>query len=389
MNILADENIPFVVEAFSSLGEVETLPGRSIAPERLQGVEVLLVRTVTRVDEALLSNTPVRFVGSATSGFEHVDADYLEARGIGFAGAAGANATSVAEYVAGALAELAQRFDLQLSDLSLGIVGHGHVGKRVSQMASALGMRCVVNDPPLARATKNPTYRPLREILECDVITLHVPLEREGADPTYHLVNDGFLAQMKEGAILINTSRGGVVDEVALKKALRDERLKACVLDVWDGEPRPDPELIEMAAIATPHIAGYSLDGRVEGTRRILDAACAYLGLDAKWDRASLLPAPETPRIQVDPANGRALLHALREVYDILVEDAKMRRLCALDKAARAAAFDALRRDYPPRREFSSTVAQLPSPDKDLEKALHALGFQVASRVKRSAPPSR
>ncbi len=381
MNILADENISFVAEAFSSLGDVETLPGRSITPERLQGVELLLVRTVTRVDEALLSRASVRFVGSATSGFDHIDAAYLQRRGIGFGGAAGANATSVSEYVAGALAELAQRFDLRLSELSLGIVGHGHVGKRVHQMASALGMRCVVNDPPLARGTNDAMYRSLKEVLECDVITLHVPLEGKGPDPTRHLVNDSFLAQMKEGAILLNTSRGGVVDEVALKQALRSQRLRACVLDVWEGEPRPDPELIEVAAIATPHIAGYSLDGRVEGTRRIFNQACDHLGLEAEWDPAPLLPAPAMPRIQVDPTNDRALLQAVREVYDIMAEDGKMRRLCALDKAARAAAFDALRRDYPPRREFSGTVARLSAPHPDLEAALRALGFQVAAPI--------
>ncbi len=387
MNILADENIPFVKAAFSSVGEVETLPGRSITPERLRGVEVLLVRTVTRIDEALLSHAPVRFVGSATSGFDHIDADYLQRQGIGFAGAAGANATSVAEYVMGALAELALRFNLQLPGLSMGVVGHGHVGRRVHEMASSFGMRCVVNDPPLARTTNDAMYRPLREVLDCDVITLHVPLDREGADPTHHLVDDGFFAQIKPGGILINTSRGGVVDEAALKRALREDALKACVLDVWDGEPRPDPELIEMAAIATPHIAGYSLDGRVQGTRQILDQTCAYFGLEADWDPASLLPAPTTPRIQVDLANNRALLQAVREVYDIMAEDAKMRGLCVLDERARAAAFDALRRDYPPRREFSSTVAQITGETREMETALSALGFQVASDALPSAGP--
>ncbi len=378
MKILADENIPFVVQAFSPLGEVRTIPGRLIAPEHIREVDVLLVRTVTRVDDALLDGSPVRFVGTATSGFDHIDAECLKRRGVGFAGAAGANARSVAEYVIAAIAELGQRFGLQASRLSLGIVGHGHVGKRVHAMASALGMRCVVNDPPLARTTGESLYRPLNEVLDCDIVTLHVPLEHGGADPTHHLANEAFLAQMKKGAILINTSRGGVIDEAALKPKLRDGSLKACVLDVWENEPLPDPELIELAAIATPHIAGYSLDSRAQGTRVVLERACAHLGLEANWDPGPLLPAPSTPRIQVDPSNEGALLRAIREIYDIMPEDRKMRALTHLDETARGTAFDHLRRDYPPRREFSSTAAQVLGANEAAEGALRALGFQVA-----------
>ena len=378
MKILADENIPFVVEAFSPLGEVETTPGRSITPERIRGADVLLVRTVTRVDDALLNGSSVQFVGSATSGFDHIDAECLKRRGVGFAGAAGANATSVAEYVVAAIAELADRFALQVSGLSLGIVGHGHVGKRVHSLASVLGIRCVVNDPPLARSTGDSQYRSLNEVLDCDIVTLHVPLEHTGADPTHHLVNDSFLVQMKTSAILINTSRGGVIDEAALKPLLQECKLKACALDVWEGEPLPDPELIELAAIATPHIAGYSLDGRVEGTRRILEHACDYLGLETNWDPAPLLPAPVIPHVQVDPVNGDAVLGAVREVYDIMAEDRNMRGLAGLDEPARAAAFDGFRRDYPPRREFSGIAARVSGADEQTEEALRGLGFQVA-----------
>lgn len=381
MKIVADENIPFVREAFACLGDVETLPGRSITAKRLAGAELLLVRTVTQVDERLLDGSSVRFVGSATSGFDHVDFGYLDDAGIGFAGAAGANAASVAEYLVASLAELAGRFELQLDTLSVGIVGHGHVGKCVHRKAIALGMQCVINDPPLGLPGGDPAYRPLEEILACDIVTLHVPLEGEGEFATHRLVDEDFLAAMKPGAILINTSRGPVVDEDALKQALQGGHLRACVLDVWANEPNPDAELIAMAAIATPHIAGYSMDGRAEGTRRIFDEACAFLGVDADWDPAPLLPPSPTPLIELDSVRNGDLCRVLRRVYDIMQEDAPMRELAALDEGARPARFDALRRDYGPRREFSKTTVVLAEPNSELGEALRGLGFAVRAHA--------
>jgi len=374
MKILADENIPLAREAFSRLGEVETIAGRAITRARLSDVDVLMVRTVTRVDEALLADTPVRFVGTATAGLDHVDLEYVRRSGLGFADAAGGNATSVAEYVLAALAALSERFEMDLAGRTLGVIGYGHVGSMVAQKAPALGLRCVLNDPPLARHTPDSRFRPLEEALDCDIVTLHVPLEREGTDATYRLIGEGALSKMKPGAILINTARGGVVHEAALKPRVQDGALKACVLDVWENEPRPDPEMIALATIATPHIAGYSTDGRVAGTKMVLDAACELFGIEHDWDPAPLLPTPALPCAEIDSSKPCAIRNLVRDIYDIWAEDRWLREASLLDPDARAMAFDALRRDYPVRREFRNTVVTVRGSSPSISDTLAALG---------------
>jgi len=229
----------------------------------------------------------------------------------------------------------------------------------------------------LARQTGHPRFRPLAEVLACDVVTLHVPLTKEGQDATYHLADEAFIRAMRPGSILINSSRGPVADGAAIKRALADGHLRACVLDVWEGEPNVDAELLEQVFIGTPHIAGYSFDGKVNGTRMIYEAACRFLGLPALWDPAPLLPAPECPRVDVDAQDPRALLHAVRAVYDIRGNDAAMRRILAAPVEERAKLFDTLRKEYPRRREFSNTRACVTPGDAVLKSALAGIGFRV------------
>lgn len=294
MLTIADENMPFAREAFGSLGEVRSLPGRSIGPGDVRGADILAVRSVTRVDERLLSGSRVRFVGTATIGTDHVDTAYLERAGIGFASAPGCNAVSVAEYVVAALLVLARRHRFSLGEKCLGIIGVGNVGSRVLERSRVLGMKVIANDPPLAEKTGDPLYRPLEEVIEgADIITLHVPLTREGAYPTYHMANQRFLDRVKPGAMLFNTSRGAVAGSAALKQALEDGRLAATVLDVWENEPGIDMELMRRTDIATPHIAGYSYDGKIRGTTMIYQAACRHFSLEPAWDAAGLAPASE------------------------------------------------------------------------------------------------
>lgn len=381
MRILADDNIPYAAEAFGHLGEVEVRPGPSLVPTDLAGVDVLLVRSTVRVDAALLAECAPRFVGTATIGTDHVDLEYLASRGIPFASAPGSNANSVAEYVFAALLELAADNDGRpLAGRTLGIVGVGNVGSRVAAMARALGMRAVLNDPPRARREGPGAFVELGVLLaESDIVTLHVPLTREGPDATHHLAGPGFFARLREGATFVNTSRGAVADSAALGCELDAGRIGSAVLDVWDGEPAFDPGLAARARIATMHIAGHSFDGKVLGTRILYEAACRALGAQADW-RVEL-PPPEVRLLELDAA-GRArddvLREAVRAVYDVRRDDAALRALCDLAPAERGRRFDALRRGYPVRREFFNTEVALAGGGEEIETALAALGFRTS-----------
>ena len=377
MKIVVDENIPYGREAFESLGEVMTVPGRAIASEHVRDAELLMVRSVTKVNGDLLNGSNVRFVATATIGEDHIDKAWLAERGIRFASAPGCNANSVGDYIVAALLELASDFDLTLSGMSLGVVGCGNVGRRVLAKATALGLGCVVNDPPMARSTAEPLYRPLGDIFECDIVTTHVPLTKTGLDATYHLVNESFLRSMKPGSFFINTARGGVNDTAALKAVLNDGHIRAAILDVWEDEPLVDPELLAMAFIATPHIAGYSFDGKVNGTRQIYEAACRFLGVPVVWNPAPLLPKPECPVVDLNSADPDAVRAAVQAVYAIRDDDARMRHTLDLPEEERGAYFDRLRKEYPHRREYHNTHAQLTPPSADLDRALAGIGFRT------------
>lgn len=373
MRIVADENIPYVREAFGGLGEVVTAAGRAMTADLVRDADVLLVRSVTRVNEALLAESRVRFVGTATIGTDHVDQAYLAGRGIRFAAAPGSNANSVAEYVTAALLVLAGRGGWALAGRRMGVIGVGNVGRRVVGKARALGMEPILNDPPLGRATGDARYRSLAEALEADVVTLHVPLTREGPDATYHMVNDGFLSQLRPGAVLINTSRGAVAETPALHRALDAGRLGAVVLDVWEHEPAIDASLVARADLATAHIAGYSFDGKVNGTVMLHEALCAFLERPVEWSPS--LPAPPVPRVEVTAEGEEGLRQAVLAVYDIERDDADLRRVADLPVEERGPYFDRLRRDYPHRREFGGTVVEAPA---GLGPILAGLGFRLA-----------
>lgn len=385
MLIVADENIPFAQEAFGTLGEVRLLSGRRMDAAAVRDADALMVRSVTRVDQALLQGSRVRFVGTATIGTDHVDAIWLAQAGIGFSAAPGSNANSVGEYMVAALLVLAQRQGRPLAGRSIGIVGVGNVGRRVAEKCLALGMTVRLNDPPLQRRTNDPKYRPLEELLDCDFITLHVPLEREGQDPTWHLADERFLAKMRPESVLCNASRGAVADGAALLRALERGALAGAVLDVWEGEPAFDPALLERVSLATPHIAGYSYDGKVNGTEMIYRAACAHFGSKPTWDRAACVPKPLLPELSLRMRGGveDALRDAVRRLYAIESDDAALRRLGDLPDAARAAGFDRLRKEYPVRREFQNTRVIVDAPDApaqrvlELTAALRGIGFRV------------
>jgi erythronate-4-phosphate dehydrogenase len=379
MKIVADENIPYAREAFGLLGDVTTAPGRSMDRDLLRDADLLFVRSITKVNATLLDGTRVQFVGTATIGEDHVDKTYLAERGIGFSSAPGCNANSVGEYLAAALLVLAESRGFQLRDRRLGIIGHGNVGKRVEQKARALGVECVLNDPPLERETGDSKYRPLEEILDCQIITAHVPLTKVGPDATHHLLDAAFFERVRTGTIIINTSRGSVVDGKALRAALESGKVGASVLDVWEGEPNIDLDLLANLALATPHIAGYSFDGKVNGTRQVYEAACRHLGIGPNWDPAPHLPEPDCPEVTVDGAlpPQQALLNAVSAVYDIRYDDRAMRGIILKAPGQRAGYFDQLRKEYPQRREFQNTRARVQPKNKAIHQSLSGLGFQA------------
>ncbi|HRK34094.1 MAG TPA: 4-phosphoerythronate dehydrogenase PdxB [Candidatus Hydrogenedentes bacterium] len=378
MKIVVDENIPYGREAFASLGDVVLRPGRVISNDDVRDADLLLVRSITKVNAALLDNSRVRFVATATIGVDHLDEAYLRERGIVYASAPGCNANSVAEYITAALLVLGESRGFQVAERTLGIIGHGNVGKRVEQKARALGMDVVINDPPLARATGDAKYRPIEEVLACPIITVHVPLTKTGPDATFHLLNDVFFQRCKTGAIILNTARGSVVHGTALRDALESGKLGAAVLDVWEGEPNVDVELLANCALATPHIAGYSFDGKVNGTRQIYEAACAFLGCTPTWDPTPLLPAPDVPEVTVNGTTSlqAALAEVVLRVYDIREDDARMRALLTLPEGERGGYFDRLRKEYPRRREFQNTRATLTVPNESFAAVLNGLGFR-------------
>jgi erythronate-4-phosphate dehydrogenase len=379
MKIIADENIPAVAEAFGTLGEVTLLPGRSLRAQDVRAADVLLVRSVTRVGQELLEGSSVRFVGSATIGFDHVDRDYLQSQGIGFATAPGSNATSAAEYVVSALLALGEREGFRLAGRTVGIVGCGNVGSRVRDRLVALGCDCLINDPPLHERGGQDTFVGLDDILQADIISLHVPLERSGRHSTWHLFDEAVLRRMKPGAVLINTSRGAVVDNAALDALLVQRRDIGVVLDVWEGEPAINTTLLEKVALGTAHIAGYSLDGKLRGTEMIYRAACDYLGRTPHWDAAAALPEANTLDLRSLPGGDdlERVRTAVFNTYDIRADDERLRGLLRLPPAERPAVFDRLRKDYPIRREFAATTVIIDSDAGRLGDLLRGIGFNV------------
>jgi erythronate-4-phosphate dehydrogenase len=380
MKIVADANIPFVKECFSSAGQVEIIAGREMSAKTVAQADALLVRSVTEVNERLLAGSKVKFIGTATIGFEHVDVDYLEKKGIGFASAPGSNANSVAEYVVAAQLEIAQKYNFDLEGKSIGIVGVGNVGSRVEEKCRALGMIPVLNDPPLERRTGDQKYRQLKELFDCDFITLHTPLTYEGQDKTFHLANEDFFNSLKDNTVFINTSRGGVVSTNALKKAIKNKKIGATVLDVWENEPDIDTELLDMADIGTSHIAGYSYDGKIAGMIMIYEALCKHFGLEQEHKIGDFLPVPAKPKINLNVKKyspQQVIRAAVGEIYDITEDDKGLRGILNLPLGKRCATFDRLRREYPVRREFHNTTVIFSDKYRDVVEKLRGIGFKT------------
>jgi erythronate-4-phosphate dehydrogenase len=365
--ILCEEKIPFAREAFSDFGSVDVRPVQEIVRETLAETDILIVRSGVRVDARLLDGTPIQYVASPTAGTDHVDRAYLATRGIPFVHAPGCNADSVVEYVIAALLHLAAKYGEPLSGRTAGVVGCGNVGARLVRRLPALGVRVLPCDPPLQDAGLLADAHPLDAVLEtADILTLHTPLERQGPYPTFHLLDQRAFGRMKAGAWLLNASRGAVVDGRALAEAMDAGRLGAAVLDVWEGEPEIALELLRRVDLGTPHIAGHSYEGKVNGTVTVYDAMRRHFEVPGAWEVASVFaPAAEDQLAlrwpaHVDPEAG--LRRLVEQMYDIAADDRSLRRIFDVPPSDHAAFFRRQRRDYPRRRTFARfTVAEAPA----------------------------
>jgi len=376
MRIVADENIPLLDEFFAGFGAIRRLPGRSIDAAAVADAELLLVRSVTRVDRALLQGSKVSFVGTCTIGTDHLDLEYFQQAGIAWASAPGCNARGVVDYVLGSLLVVAEQQGVDLATRTYGVVGAGQVGSRLLKVLRGLGWRVLVCDPP-RQAAQDGDFVSLQQLIdECDVLSLHTPLEAEGEHATRHLFDAARLAQLKPGCWLINASRGAVVDNQALREVLARRTDLQVVLDVWEGEPQADVELAALCRIATPHIAGYSLDGKLRGTAQIYQALCRHLGVAPSVSLAQLMPAPWLSELAVDAAADPSWLLATlcRAVYDPRRDDADFRRSLQGDAQSRRAAFDGLRKHYPMRREIEGLSVRLNGAAPELQRVITALG---------------
>jgi erythronate-4-phosphate dehydrogenase len=375
MRLLADENMPLVPEFFAGLGDLRRLPGRSITAADVAAADVLLLRSVTRVDAALLGDSALRFVGTATIGTDHLDLATLAARGVQVASAPGCNARAVGEYVTTVLALLAAEQGWQPSKRTLGVVGLGNTGSQVAALARLLGFRVLGCDPRVS--LPGVEARSLPALLEeADILSFHVPLTRQGPHPTFHLMDAGRLARLRPGTLLINSSRGEVIDNAALLAELaKNGRGLTAVLDVWEGEPRLMPALLERVRFGSPHVAGYSQEGKWRGTEMIYRALCATLGRPATLSLQDLQPAglPEVLVVDAGLPMSQLLAAVLSRACDLARDDAALR--ASLREPDPALAFDALRKHYPVRREFTAHRVDLPAGHAAWPTLL-ALGFR-------------
>jgi erythronate-4-phosphate dehydrogenase len=374
MLVIADNKIPFLKGALEPFVDVEYYPGESITADLIRSADALLIRTRTKCNAGLLEGSDVKFIATATIGYDHIDTAYCRQAGIQWTNAPGCNSASVNQYLASALVSLSRKNNFRLRDRVLGVVGVGNVGKKVVRTAELLNMRVYLNDPPRVRNEGICGFISLESIIrECDIITFHVPLSYDGPDKTFHMVDESLLSGLNPGTILINTSRGEVMDTMAVKEARMKGKVADLVLDVWEDEPGIDRELLSLSAIATPHIAGYSADGKAKGTTMAVQALSRFfhLGID-DWEPQDI-PLPEKTEISLDCRNRDTesiLGEAILATYQVMEDDERLR--------ASADTFERQRGNYPLRREFPAYSIRLINEHSGIGQVMRKMGFRVA-----------
>ncbi|WP_010449537.1 4-phosphoerythronate dehydrogenase [Vibrio rotiferianus] len=373
MKIIVDENMPYAEELFSQLGEVILKPGRTLTADDLVDVDALMIRSVTKVNAELISKAnKLKFVGTATAGMDHVDQALLQEKGIFFTAAPGCNKVGVAEYVFSVMMVLAQQQGFSVFDKTVGIIGAGQVGSYLEKCLKDMGINVLINDPFKQEEGDSRSFTPLAELIErSDIITLHTPITKDGPYPTHHLIDEKVLNGLRSDQILINAARGPVVDNQALKQRLLKNDGFTAALDVFEFEPEVDMELLPLLAFATPHVAGYGLEGKARGTTMIFNSYCEFLNNELRAHASDLLPTAPVPTMVLDRAWDEATLHNITQlIYDVRKDDALFRR-----EISKPGSFDMMRKNYWDRREYSA-VTLMGNETCNLAP-LAELGFQV------------
>lgn len=373
IRIIADSYIPFIKNVLEPFARIEYIPGEEIKNQDLKNIDALIIRTRTKCDTGLLKGTGIRFIASATIGTDHIDLDYCSENNIVVENAPGCNSASVCQYIMSSLITIAKNHNLSLRNKTIGIVGHGNVGSKVAHFAKILGMNVLLNDPPKQLKKSETDYVSLDEILNnADIISLHVPLTRLGQHKTFKMVDIDFISKMSPNQVLINSSRGGVVDEDILKSALLSGKIRSTVLDVWENEPNIDSELLDITELGTPHIAGYSVDGKANGSAIVINLINDYFNFGLINWYPEDLQVPENSIIHPETSNktDEAILHdALLNTYDILTNSNTLKN----DPSK----FELLRYKHPVRREYQNFKVNTSNLSGTLIKQFKNLGFKT------------
>jgi len=373
MKFIIDDKIPYIHGALEPFGEVLYLSGPKTTPEIVKDADAIITRTRTICNEELLADSTVKMIATATIGFDHIDTGYCDRVGIGWTNAPGCNSKSVEQYIASALFALAEEKGFELKGKTIGVVGVGQVGSKVARVCELFGMKVLLNDPPRARVEGVDRFSSLEIIkAKADIITLHVPLHLHGEDATFHLADDCFFQSLKQKPILINSCRGEVLDTQAAKQAVKEQLISGLVVDCWENEPDLDLELLELVDLATPHIAGYSKDGKANGTSMSVQALSRFFSLGIDDWTAQQIELPENTLIELDGTSlsEEALLaKAVLATYDIRNDDADLRRYPEL--------FEKWRGDYPVRREYPVYTIHCKNVDRETQDKLKLLGFNL------------
>ncbi len=373
MKIIIDDKIPYIRGAFEDVAEVIYLPGAKTTPEVVKDADAIVTRTRTICNKKLLAGSTVKFIATATIGFDHIDTEYCAENGIQWTNAPGCNSKSVEQYIASTLMALAERKHISLTDVTMGVVGVGNVGSKIARLGNLLGIKVLLNDPPRERVEGSAAFVSLKQIIEqSDIISLHVPLNMKGEDATFHLADEVFFSTLKRKPILINSCRGEVVKTDAVKSAIKTGRIAAFVCDCWENEPNIDLELLAMTELATPHIAGYSKDGKALGTQMSVQAISKFFHLGCDNWQPTGVELPKNPVIDINGAGlneHEIIAMAILATYDIRQDDAVFRNNTTL--------FEQLRGDYPTRREFPAYTIMAKNIQIETLEKLKEIGFRI------------
>lgn len=373
MNVIIDDKIPYIKGALEPFAEVVYLPGKNTTPEVVKDADVIITRTRTICNEKLLAGSKVSMIATATIGFDHIDTEYCDSAGIEWTNAPGCNSWSVAQYIMAALYSLALEKKLTLSEMTIGVVGAGNVGSKVAALCNAIGMNVLVNDPPRQRVEGDAGFVSLKEIQDnADIITIHTPLTLNGDDKTFHIVDQLFIDACKDGVFVINCARGEIFETSSVVDALTSGKINEAIVDCWENEPDIDQELLDRTFISTPHIAGYSRDGKANGTSMSIQAISRKFNLGIDNWQCENVELPENTCIEID-SSGKTTQQIIAEAvlftYSILKDSNRLKNSILT--------FEKQRGDYPVRREFPVYSVKVKNASDDVIKILSDLGFQI------------